>query len=110
MYKSTIAEAYNVNKDVLDTSDSIFEESDKQWQAAELEQLHDNMRGKLKTALYIEKIQMLTLIPDKWSQQYASKQFDVSEYLIQTARELKNLGRILGKPAPKKIKHFHKKL
>ena len=51
MYKSTIAEAYNVNKDVLDTSDSIFEESDKQWKAAELEQLHDNMRGKLKTAL-----------------------------------------------------------
>ena len=94
MYKSTIAEAYNVNKDVLDTSDSIFEESDAQWKAAELEQLHDNMREKLKTALYLEKIQMLTLIPEKWSQQNASKQFDVSEYLIQTARELKNIGRI----------------
>ena len=28
MCKSTIAEAYNVSKDVLDTSDSVFEESD----------------------------------------------------------------------------------
>ena len=27
-YTSTIAEAYNVSKDVLDTSDSVFEESD----------------------------------------------------------------------------------
>ena len=38
------------------------------------------------------------------------KQFDVSEYLIQTARELKKVGGILAKPAPKKVKHFHKKL
>ena len=49
------------------------------------------MRGKLKTASYPEKTQILTLIPDKWSQEYASKQFeskqfDVSEYLIQTTR------------------------
>ena len=62
------------------------------------------MRGKLKTASYPEKTQILTLIPDKWSQEYASKQFDVSEYLIQTARELKKLGRIMTKPAPKKGK------
>ena len=66
-YKSTIAEAYNVSKDVLDTSDSVFEESDAQWKAAELERLHDAMREKLKTASYPEKIQILTLIPKKWS-------------------------------------------
>ena len=57
-YKSTIAEAYDVNKD----SD---EESDAQWKAAELEWLHDAMREKLETALYPENIQILTLIPDK---------------------------------------------
>ena len=56
MYKSTIAEAYDVSKDVLDTSDFVFEESDAQWKAAELKQLHDAMREKLKTALYPEKI------------------------------------------------------
>ena len=46
---------------------SVFEESDVQWKAAGLERLHDSMRKKLKTALYPEKIQILTLIPDKWS-------------------------------------------
>ena len=57
----------------------------------------------MKTASYSEKIPILTRIPDKWSQEYASKQFDVSEYLIkdETARELKKVGGILAKPAHK---------
>ena len=110
-YKSTVAEAYDLSKDVLDTSDSIFEESDAQWNAAELERLHDAMREKLKTASYPEKIQILTLSANKWPQEYTSKQFDmkqfdVSEYLIRTARELDKVGGILGKPAPKKGKTF----
>ena len=59
--------------------------------SSRVRRLHDAMRGKLKTASYPEKTQILTLIPDKWSQEYASKQFeskqfDVSEYLIQTTR------------------------
>ena len=109
-YKSTIAEACHVSKDVLYSSDSVFDDfhcaSDGQWKAAELEQLHDAIREKLKTASYSEKIQILTLIPDKWSQEYASKQFDVSEYLVkyETARELKKVGGILAKPAPKNCK------
>ena len=82
------------------TPDSVFNKSDAQWKAAELEWLHDVMREKLKTALYAEKILILTLIPDKWSQEYALKQFDVSEYLIQAVRELKKVGGILAKPAP----------
>ena len=60
----------------------VFEESEAQWKAAELERLHDAMREKLKTASYPEKIQILTLIPKNWSQEKASKQFDVSEYLL----------------------------
>ena len=62
------------------------------------------MREKSKTPLYPEKIQILTLIPDKWSQEYASKQFDESEYSIRTAHELKKVGGILAKPAPQKDK------
>ena len=100
-YKSTIAETYDVSKNVLDTSDSVFEESDAQWTEAELERLYDAMREKLKTASYPEKIQILTLIPDKWSREYASKQFDVSEYLIRTAHELKNFGGIFAKSVPR---------
>ena len=82
MYKSTITEVYDVSKDVLYTSDSVFDKSDPQWKAAELEWLHDAMSEKLKSALYPEKKQIVTLIPDKLSQEYASKQLDVSEYLI----------------------------
>ena len=103
-YKTTIAEAYNVSKDVLDTSDSVFEESDAQWKAAKLEQLRDAMREKLKTDSSPEKIQILTLIPYKWSREYAAKQFDVREYVIRTAPGLKKVGEILAKPAPKKGK------
>ena len=69
---STITEAYDLSKDVLNTFDSVFEESDALWKAAELEQLHDAMEEKLKTASYPEKIHVLTLILDKWSREYAS--------------------------------------
>ena len=62
------------------------------------------MREKLKTVSYPEKIQILTLIPNKWLWEYESKQFDVSEYLIRTAPELKKVGEILAKPVPKKGK------
>ena len=60
---------------------TLFEESDAQWKAEELEWLYA-MREKLKTASNHAKIHILTLIPDKWLQKYASTQFDVSEYLI----------------------------
>ena len=75
------------------------EKSNAQWKAAELERLHDAMWEKLKTASYPEKILVLTLIPNKWSQKYISKH-----------RELNKVGGILAKPVPKKVKHFHKKL
>ena len=81
---------------------TFFEDSDAQSKAAELERLHAAMREKLKIASYPEKIQILTLIPDKWSREYASKQFDVSVYLIRTARELKKVNGILAKPELKK--------
>ena len=63
----------------------------------------------METSSYPEKIQILTLSSDKWSLEYVSKQFEVSEYLIWNARELKKVGRILEKPAPKNVKNSHKK-
>ena len=68
------------------------------------ERPHDAMMEKLKTPSYPEKIQILALIPEKWSREYTSKLFDVSEYLIQTACELKKAGGILAKPASRKGK------
>ena len=35
-----------------------------------LVRLHEVMQEELKTASYSEQIQILTLVPDKWSQMY----------------------------------------
>ena len=70
----------------------------------DLVRLHKAMQEKLKTASYSEQIQILTLVPDKWSQMYCSEYFNVLEYLIWTSHEIKKLSEILAKPAPEKEK------
>ena len=48
-----------------------------------LGRLHETMKEKLKTASYLEStIQILTLVPDKWSQMYCSEYFNIFEYLV----------------------------
>ena len=47
-----------------------------------LVRLHEAMQEKLKTASYIEQIQILTLAPDTWSSMYYSEYFSVFEYLV----------------------------
>ena len=58
----------------------------------------------LKTAFYSEQIEILTLTPDKWSWIYCSEYFNVFEYFVWASHEIKKVGGILGKPAPKKGK------
>ena len=62
------------------------------------------MQEKLKTTSYSQQIQILTLLPDKWSQINCSEYFNVFEYLVWTSNEIKKVGGILAKPAPKKGK------
>ena len=38
---------------------------------------------------------------------YCSEYFNVFEYLVWTSHEIKNVGGILAKPAPKKRKNYH---
>ena len=61
------------------------------------------MQEKLKTALYSEPVQILTLVPDKWSRMYYSEYINILEYL----HEIKKVGEILAKPAPEKRKSYH---
>ena len=70
----------------------------------DLVRLHEAIQEKLKTASYSEQIQILTLLPNKWSQMYCWKYFNVFEYLVWTSHEIKNVGGILAKPTPKKGK------
>ena len=62
------------------------------------------MKEKLVTASDTEKLQILTSVPDSWSQKYCSEYFGISEYLIQSARELKQRKGILAQPSKKKGK------
>ena len=62
------------------------------------------MQEKLKTALYSEQIQILTLVPDTWFQKHCSEYFNDFECLVWTAHEFKKVGGILAKSPLKKGK------
>ena len=44
--------------------------------------LHYAVQEKLKTASYSEPIQILTLVPDKWSRMHCSEYFNIFKYLV----------------------------
>ena len=62
------------------------------------------MQEKLKTSSHSKQIQILTLVPDKWPRMYCSEYFNGFEYLVWTSHEIKKVGGILAKPAPRKGK------
>ena len=81
-----------------------YDKNDMQKKVNILVRLHEAMQEKWKTASYSEPIQILTLVPDKWSRMYCSEYFNILEYLVWTSHEIKKVGEILAKPAPKKGK------
>ena len=52
----------------------------------------------------ILQTQILSLVPDKWSQMYCSEYFNALKFLVSNSHEIKKVGWILAKPAPKKGK------
>ena len=72
-----------------------------------LVRLHEAMQERLKTPSYSEQVQILTLVPDKWSRMYCSEYFNVREYLVLTSYKIKKVGEILAKPAPEKREIYH---
>ena len=84
-------------------SDS-YDKNDMQKKVNVLVRLHEAMQEKSKTASYSEPIQILTLVPDKWSRMYCSEYFNVFEYFVWTSHEIKKVGGMLAKSAPKKKK------
>ena len=90
-----------------DSEPDSYDKNDMKEKVNDLVRLHEAMQEKLKTASYSEQIQILTLVPDKWSQMYCWEYFNVFEYLVWTSHEIKKVGGILAKPALKKRKNFH---
>ena len=62
-------------------SDS-YDRNDMQKKVNVLVRLHEAMQEKWKTASYSEPIQILNLVPDKWSRMYCSEYFNILEYLV----------------------------
>ena len=83
-------------------SDSYDKNDMKEKVNDDLVRFHEAMQEKLKTASYSKQIQILTLVPNKWSPMYCSEYFNVFEYLVWTSHEIKKVGGILAKPASKK--------
>ena len=99
--KGNSSEAYKVQVDCLKDSEfDSYDKNDMKEKVNDLVRLHEAMQEELKTASYSEQIQVLTLVPDKWSQMYCWEYFNVFEYPVWTSHEIKKAGGILTKPAP----------
>ena len=91
-----------------DSESDSYDKNDMQKKVNILVRLHEAMQEKSKTASYSEPIQILTLVPDKWSRMYCSEYFNILEYLVWTSHEIKKVGETLAKPAFKKgKKNYH---
>ena len=84
-----------------------YDKNDMQKKLNVLVRLHKAMQEKLKPATYLEPIQILTLVPNKWSRMYCLEYFNIFEFLVRIFDEIKKLGEILAKPAPEKTKSYH---
>ena len=106
--KNDISDECKVQVDCLKDSESnYYDKNDMKGKVNDLVRLHKVIQENLKTASYSEQIQILTLVPEKWSQMYCSEYFNIFEYLVLTSHEIKKLDEILAKPAPEKRKSYH---
>eukprot|EP00795_Rhopilema_esculentum_P004066 gene4066-20243_t len=87
--QTKLSSAYSVGVANLDNLNSATQNDEIHQKASELDRLHETMKEILVIARYPEQIQILTLAPDAWSRKYCVEYFNVSEYLVRTARELK---------------------
>ena len=80
--KSDISEAYKVQVNCLKDSESDFyDKSFMKEKVNDFVRLHEAKQEKFKTVSYSEQIQILTLVPDKWSRMYCLEYFNVFTYL-----------------------------
>ena len=81
--KSNVSEAYKVQFHCLKDSESdSYDKNDMKKKVNDLVRLDEAVQEKLKTTSHSEQIQILTLVPNKWSQIYCSEYFKVFEYLV----------------------------
>ena len=103
--RSNISEVYKLQVDFLkDWESESYDKNDMKEKVNDLVRLHKAMQEELKAASFSGKIQIPTLVSDKWCRMYCSEYFNVIEYLVWTSHKIKKVGAILEKPVPKKGK------
>ena len=65
-----------------DSESYSYDKNDMKEKKNDLVRLLEALQGKLKTASYSEEIQIIILVPAKWSRKYCSEYFNVFEYLL----------------------------
>ena len=86
---SNILEAYKAQVDCLKYSESdSYDKSHMKEKVNGLVRVHEVMQERLKTASHPEQIQILILVPNKWSRMYCSEYFNAFEYLVWTLHEI----------------------
>ena len=106
--KSNISKAHTVHVDCLKDSESdSYDKNNMKEKLNDLVTLLEAMQEKLKPASYSEQIQILTLVPDKWSRMYCSEYFNVFECVVWTSHEIKKVDRMLAKPERKDYYHWN---
>ena len=65
-----------------DSESYSYDKNDMKEKKNDLVRLLEALKGKLKTASYSEEIQIIILVPAKWSRKYCSEYFNVFEYLL----------------------------
>ena len=80
-----------------DSESDSSDKNDMKEKVNDLVILHEEMQEKLKAASYSQRIQILTLVPNKWSRMYCSEYFNAFEYLVLTSHEIKKSKRNIRK-------------
>ena len=69
--KTLKSNIYKVKGDCLkDPEPDSYDKNDMKEKVNDLVRILEGMQEKRKAASYLEEVQVLTLIPDKWSQMY----------------------------------------
>ena len=74
VYKEDISTAFNISDIQIEEPPLIYGRDTKN-KTEELGRLHAAMKEKLVTTSSTEKLQILTLVPDSWTQKYCSEYF-----------------------------------
>ena len=97
-FKQSFAAAVGVQKEKIMEPEAPHLSRIVMTKAKDFDKLMEQIRDKLSTVSSREKVQLLTLTPESWSIKEASSYFQVSEYFVKRARELKTEQGILACP------------